>query len=195
MALSNGFFKSGGGGGGLRRRARPFRPAFAFHGGGGFHGGGFHGGGFRGGGFGGGGFRGGGWAGVRRLEWRRLARRRLGRASRLERRLDRLERRLGLGRSGRSGGSVRLGLGRRLGCQAGAGTTAITPRPSIARPSIPRCFLRRVHVHSRYGWRWAGPLLRSVTDLSARLNRPSRAGFSISIARINAGRRAVQLFR
>jgi hypothetical protein len=36
-------------------------PAYAAHGGGGFHGGGFHGGGFHGGGFHGGGFHGGGF--------------------------------------------------------------------------------------------------------------------------------------
>jgi hypothetical protein len=140
MAFSNGFFKTAAVAAISAGALVLSEPAFAFHGGGG----GFHGGGFRGGGFGGGGFRGGGWAG-RPGGWH------------------------GGGWAGRPGWN---GGWRGGGWNSGWGWGAPFVAAPVfgwgggwgpgwgwddgyyAAPVYNQCFLRRVQVQTRYGWRW-----------------------------------------
>lgn len=149
MAFSNGFFKTAAVAAISAGALVLSEPAFAFHGGGGFHGGGF-----RGGGFGGGGFRGGGWAG-RPGGWHGggWAGRPVGGWNR------------GWGGGGWNGGwgwgapvvaapVFGWGWGGGWGPGWGGGWDNGWDNGYYAAPVYNQCFLRRVQVQTRYGWRW-----------------------------------------
>ena len=141
MALSSGFFKvlklAAGAAAVVLTLASP---ALAFRGGGG----GFHGGG--------------GWhGGGRGLAWRRLGRPAAGAAA------------VGVEVGGLPGAAagVLAGAGAAVGVCRFTVSTLITTTAIMALPSsfaalalwsgnhyVNHCIWRRVHVHSRYGWRW-----------------------------------------
>ncbi|HUO53301.1 MAG TPA: hypothetical protein VMU18_01065 [Rhodoblastus sp.] len=131
MALPNGFIKTtmlAAVAGGALLIAEP---AFAWHGGGGgWHGGGWHGGGWHGGGWRGGGWHGGGWRGG----WGRPV--------------------WGPGWGGGWGGGVVVAPGWGWGGWGPGWDDGFYAAPVYSAPVYAQCYIRRVRVHTSYGWRW-----------------------------------------